>query len=105
MNRIKIIVYKIAMVWNACKEEASTANLTQEYSIVRNILRTSPEMPNARKNVEKLAQEIYLSVFHPLEHLKFWHSLTRHSLAMSSAATKKKSNPSGAEFITIMFKF
>jgi hypothetical protein len=54
MNRIKIIVYKIAMVWNACKEEANTANLTQEYSIVRNILRTSPEMPNARKNVDKL---------------------------------------------------
>ena len=57
------------MVWNACEEEASTASLIQEYSIVRNILRTSPEMPNARKNVEKLAQDFYLSVFHPLEHL------------------------------------
>jgi len=95
----------LEMVWNTCKEEACTAHLIQEYSIVRNVLRTSPEMPNTRKNVEKLPQEVYLSMFHSLEHLKFWHSLTRHSSAMSSAATKEKSNPSGAEFITIMFKF
>jgi hypothetical protein len=64
------------MVWNTCTEETRTPHLIQEYSIVRNILRTSPKMPNARKNVEKFAQDFYLGVFHPLEHLKFGHSLT-----------------------------
>lgn len=59
-------------VWIELEKQAgSTKNIQsmlEEYSTVRRLLVCAPEMPNTRRNVEKLASDFYLSVFHPLDH-------------------------------------
>lgn len=55
------------MVWNIC-ESYKVQTVLQEYSTVRHILRNAPDMPNTQRNLEKLSQDFYFGVFHPLEH-------------------------------------
>ena len=55
------------MVWKVC-EQCRLQGLIDEYATVRQMLRLAPEMPNARKNIEKLEQDFYLSVFHAQKH-------------------------------------
>lgn len=58
----------VNMVWNVCEKLESLQSLLEQYSIVRRMLGSAPEMPNTQRNVEKLTQDFYLSVFHPVEH-------------------------------------
>lgn len=53
----------VDMVWKACQGHAA---LLDEYAAARRLLSAAPEMPNARKNVERLARDFYLSVFDPV---------------------------------------
>ena len=55
-------------IWDICSTHADKSNLLDKYSTVREMLRFAPEMPNCRRNVEKLASDFYFSVFHPLHH-------------------------------------
>ena len=55
------------IVWSVC-QECDLQSLMDKYLTVREMLRLAPEMPNARKNMEKLAQDFYLSVFRADEH-------------------------------------
>lgn len=62
----------VEMVWKAIEEQSTSSSgvrsLMEQYSTVRRLLATAPEMPNTRKNAEKLAADFYLSVFDPLDH-------------------------------------
>ena len=58
----------VDMVWNVCQSSGKMQSLLDQYSMVRQMLQSAPEMPNTQRNIEKLTQDFYLSVFHPLEH-------------------------------------
>jgi hypothetical protein len=58
----------VNMLWNACEASGNLQSLLDQYSMVRRMLQSAPEMPNTQRNIEKLTQDFYLSAFHPLKH-------------------------------------
>lgn len=54
------------MIWKIC-QEAGLQTLLQKYELVRQIQSRAPEMPNAQRNLEKLSQDFYMCLFHPLK--------------------------------------
>lgn len=57
----------LEIMWKVC-EQCNLQSLMDKYLTLRQMLRVAPEMPNARKNIEKLEQDFYLSVFRADEH-------------------------------------
>lgn len=55
------------IVWRIC-ESSKIQSLIDEYSTVRRIVLHAPDMPNTQRNLEKLCQDFYFGVFHPLDH-------------------------------------
>lgn len=55
------------VMWSIC-ESAKIQSLLEKYSTTRRILLVAPDMPNTQRNLEKLCQDFYFSVFHPLDH-------------------------------------
>jgi hypothetical protein len=54
------------VIWGIC-ESSKIQSLLEEYSTTRRILRDAPDMPNTQRNLEKLCQDFYFSVFHPMD--------------------------------------
>ena len=55
------------LVWNICVS-SGIQSLLDDYSIVKRIVTNAPDMPNTQRNLEKLSQDFYFGVFHPLRH-------------------------------------
>ena len=55
------------IVWGIC-ETFKIQSLIDEYSTVRRIVQHAPDMPNTQRNLDKLCQDFYFGVFHPLGH-------------------------------------
>lgn len=53
-------------IWRIC-EKAGLESLLLQYDLIRQMQRRAPEMPNAQRNLEKLSQDFYMCLFHPLE--------------------------------------
>lgn len=57
----------LGVIWTTC-ESSKTDSILEKYSTTQQILRHAPDMPNTQRNLEKLSQDFYFSVFHPLNH-------------------------------------
>ncbi|KZS02969.1 putative Methyltransferase TARBP1 [Daphnia magna] len=55
----------LGIIWKVC-ESSKIDSLLERYSTTQQILRHAPDMPNTQRNLEKLSQDFYFSVFHPL---------------------------------------
>lgn len=54
------------LIWNIV-ETSKVTSILEQYALVRKILQNAPDMPNTQRNLEKLYQDFYFSVFHPIE--------------------------------------
>ena len=74
----------LGMVWDVCQSRG-VASVVSRYESMVAVVRRAPEMPNARKNLEKLGQDFYLSVFHAVRHLSL-ETLLHHLPRLSHLA-------------------